>query len=52
MTYKGYNINELCSPNMNCVMIDLTNIPLENEMTINLNISSIQLDSSVKKIYM
>ena len=51
MTYNGYNIYELCSPNMNCVMIDLTNIPLEQEMHININISSIQLDSSVNKVY-
>lgn len=51
MSYNGRNIYELCSPNMNCVMIDLTNIPLEKEMYINLNISSIQLDSSVNKIY-
>lgn len=51
MSYKGHNVYELCSPNMNCVMIDLTNIPIEKDMNIDLHISSIQLDSSVHKNY-
>lgn len=51
MNFNGKAIYELCSPNMNCVLVDLTNIPLEEDMYLNLNVSSIQLDSSVQKIY-
>lgn len=47
--YKGKPLKLLCTPNMNCSLVDVSNIP-EEDIVVDVNISSILLDSSVKKI--
>lgn len=50
--YNGNPIYQLCSPNMNCVLLDITNFSeIKEDSIVDLNISSIQIDSSIEKRY-
>lgn len=51
--FNGERLYELCEPNMNCTLIDVTNININNneEMIVNINLSPIQADSCIKKQY-
>ena len=51
--FKGRKLYELCEPNMNCTLIDITNINVNDneEIIVNLNLSPIQADSCIKKQY-
>lgn len=52
MYYKGKPIFELCTPNMNCTLIDLTNIETDSkDIIVELSMGSILLDSSIEKRY-
>lgn len=50
--YERKPVYQLCSPNMNCVLLDITNISeIKEGSVVDLNISSIQIDSSIEKRY-
>ena len=53
ISFEGEEIYELCEPNMNCTLIDISHIPTapDSSLKVNLNISPIQADSSIEKIY-
>lgn len=50
--YNNKGLYQLCSPNMNCVLLDITNSSdIKENSVVDLKISSIQVDSSLKKKY-
>lgn len=49
--YKGKPVYELCAPNMNCTLVDITKLSQKEDIILDLNISSIQLNSDVEKKY-
>lgn len=51
ISYDGQNIRELCSPNMNCTLIDISNIDTTLDIIVELNLSPILSDSSIPKLY-
>lgn len=51
ITFNGKPIKEVCEPNMNCILIDITSIKNEIDIVVELNLSPIQSDSSISKNY-
>lgn len=49
--YNEKPINLLCTPNMGCTLVDLSKIKEDKEIILNINTNSIQVDSSIHKIY-
>lgn len=49
--FNNKRVYSLCSPNMNCTLVDISDFNNIADITITLSISSIQLDSSIKKRY-
>lgn len=51
ISFDGRAIKELCEPNMNCILVDITQIKNEKNIVVDLNLSPIQASSSLKKVY-
>lgn len=49
--YKNKPVYQVCSPNMNCTLVDISSFKEDTDIVINLSMSSLLIDSNIPKAY-